>query len=133
MPGLRGGRWTVQRHVQAAPDTVWRLLTDVRAWPVWGPSVRRATIDGGEVVVGARGTVWTVVGVPLPFVITDVDPEHCWTWSVAGVPATAHAVDPVLGGCVVSMSAPPWAPAYLPVLDVALRRLDRMAAEPSAA
>jgi uncharacterized protein YndB with AHSA1/START domain len=127
MAGLHGGRWTVERHSQASSDGVWRLLTDTAAWPVWGPTVRRAEIDGGEVVERARGTVWTPVGVPLPFVVTDVDPEHSWAWSVAGVPATTHEVEPVLGGCVIRMTAPLWAPAYLPVLEVALRRLDRMA------
>lgn len=127
MIGLREGRWTVRRRLDASPDVVWRLLTDVDAWPVWGPTVARARIDGGQVVQGARGTVWTPLGVPLPFVIDDVDPEHRWSWTVAGVPATSHAVEPVLGGCVASMSAPLWAPGYLPVLDVALRRIERMA------
>ncbi|WP_019145087.1 SRPBCC family protein [Aeromicrobium massiliense] len=129
MVSLQAGRWTAQRHLRVPPEVVWDLLTDPDAWPVWGPTVKRAEIDGGAVVEGARGTVWTPVGVPLPFQITDVDPEHCWSWSVAGVPATTHEVEPVLGGCVARMTAPIWAPAYLPVLEVALRRIERLAAE----
>jgi hypothetical protein len=36
-------------------------------------------------------------------------------------------VDPDGDGCRAWMSAPVWAPAYLPVLGIALRRIDRMA------
>ncbi len=129
MVALQSGRWVVQRHMRVPPEVVWHLLTDTDAWPLWGPTVKRAHIDGGAVVEGARGTVVTPVGVPLPFLITRVDPEHSWSWSVAGVPATSHEVEPVLGGCVARMTTPPWAPAYLPVLEIALRRIERLAAE----
>jgi hypothetical protein len=71
--------------------------------------------------------VWTPVAVPLPFEITEFVPQRRWAWRVGGVPATKHGVDPVGTGSRVWMSAPLWAPAYLPVLEVALRRIDRMA------
>jgi hypothetical protein len=45
---------------------------------------------------------------------------------VAGVPATSHSVEPDGTGCRASMAAPWWAPAYLPVLAIALQRIDRM-------
>ncbi len=124
---LRDGRWTVERAVAAPPDVVWALLTDLDAWPQWGPTVRSASIEGGAVVEGARGTVVTPVGVPLPFTVTEVLPGRRWSWAVAGVPATSHAVQPSGAGCVASMTAPLWAPAYVPVLEVALRRIERMA------
>ncbi|WP_040797654.1 SRPBCC family protein [Nocardia higoensis] len=126
-PSLRDRRWTVHRHIPAPPEVVWQLLTDLTAWPRWGPTVSAATIDGDRLAAGARGTVTISVGVPLPFVITDFDPGRRWAWAVAGIPATTHEVEPAEGGCRASMSAPLWAPAYLPVLDIALRRIDRMA------
>ncbi len=70
--------------------------------------------------------MWTPIGVALPFTITEFDPGRLWAWRVAGVPATSHGVDPEAGGCRVWMSAPVWAPGYLPVLAVALRRIDEM-------
>jgi hypothetical protein len=71
--------------------------------------------------------VWTPVGIPLPFTITGFDAGRAWAWRVAGIPATRHGVDPHGDGCRVWMSAPLWAPVYLPVLAIALRRIDRMA------
>ncbi len=121
--------WTVSRNVEAPADTVWNVLTDLDAWPKWGPTVARAKLDGAAFEFGARGRVWTPVGVPLPFVITELDPGRMWAWTVAGVPATRHGVEPLDCGSRLWMSAPLWAPAYLPVLAIALRRIDAMTAE----
>ncbi|MCV7432616.1 SRPBCC family protein [Mycolicibacterium bacteremicum] len=119
--------WTAKRDVAAPADTVWRILTDLDAWPQWGPTVSRGELDGTAFLLGATGRVWTPVGVPLPFVVSEFDPEHSWGWDVAGVPATRHGVEPRGDGCQVWMTAPWWAPAYLPVLEIAVRRIERMA------
>lgn len=118
--------WTTSRRIDAHADIVWRILTDLDAWPVWGPTVSAAESDG-PLRLGARGRVWTPVGVPLPFEITDFRSGHSWAWKVAGIPATHHGVDPAGSGCRVWMSAPAWAPAYLPVLAIALRRIEGLA------
>lgn len=119
--------WTVSRNVDAPPDAVWHILTDLDAWPKWGLTVSAAKLDGNAFLLGAVGRVWTPVGVPLPFVISELDPGRTWGWDVAGVPATRHGVEPRGDGCRVWMSAPLWAPVYLPVLEVAVRRIERMA------
>lgn len=122
---------TVDRVVTAQPEAVWDVLVDLDMWPRWGPSIRRAELDGPDQVrpglaLGSTGRVWTPVGVSLPFVITEFEPGRCWAWAVAGVPATRHRVDPVDGGCRVSFGVPRWAPAYLPVCAVALWRIQRL-------
>lgn len=119
--------WKVSRDVEAPADRVWRILTDLEAWPRWGLTVARAELDGTAFLLGATGRVWTPVGVPLPFVISELDPDRMWGWDVAGVPATRHGVRPTDGGCRVWMSAPFWAPSYLPVLELAVRRIEKMA------
>lgn len=106
---------------------MWDILTDLDAWPRWGLTVSRAELDGGLLTLGTTGRVWTPVGVPLPFEITEFVPGVRWAWSVAGVPATGHGVDPDGDGSRVWMSAPAWAPGYLPVLVIALRRIGAMA------
>ena len=69
---------TLSRDVAAHPDRVWRLLTDLAAWPLWGPTVRRAEIDG-EFATGTTGRVWPTVGPPLPFELTSVVPGRRWS------------------------------------------------------
>ena len=124
----RDGMPAVERTVAAPPDAVWRVLTDLEDWPRWGPTVQRGELAGpGPLRLGSRGKVWTPVGVALPFEITEFDDGRSWAWRVAGVPATKHGVEPDADGCRVWMSAPLWAPAYLAVLGVALRRIEHLA------
>ncbi|MEI6251472.1 MAG: SRPBCC family protein [Mycobacteriaceae bacterium] len=120
---------SVDRTMRVPPATAWQVLVDVEQWPRWGPSVRRATLDdgGSELSAGAQGTVWTAVGVPLRFSITDFDPGHRWAWTVAGVAATGHEVIGVAEGCRVRFDVPWWAAAYLPVCAVALTRIEALA------
>jgi uncharacterized protein YndB with AHSA1/START domain len=125
--------WTVSRRIQTPADAVWQLLVDLDDWPRWGPTVQRAELDGGVLTLGTKGRVWTPVGLPLPFEITEFVPGRCWAWQVAGVPATRHGVDPEDDGCRAWMSAPLWAPAYLPVLAIALQRIEAMAGSSAAA
>lgn len=117
----------VDRFIPAPVPVVWHLLTDVRQWPAWGPSVRRAELASGGTALtpGARGAVWTVAGVRIPFVVTEFVPERRWDWAVAGVTATGHQLTAVAGGCRVRFEVPWWAAAYLPVCA---RGLDRLAA-----
>lgn len=119
---------TVARDTTATPEAAWRVLTDLDAWPDWGPTVRRGRLDQpGPLRLGVRGKVWTPGGVPLPFEVTEFEDGHVWAWKVAGVPATRHSVTVRDGGCRVTFGVPPWAPPYLAVCALALDRIDRLA------
>ncbi|NNE11333.1 MAG: SRPBCC family protein [Ilumatobacter sp.] len=118
----------VEREIDAPADQVWELLTDPAVWPEWGPTVQSAAVDGGELALGATGTVRTPLGLELPFEITEFDPPRSWSWKVARVPATSHRVVP-LGEdrCRAGFSIW-WAGApYLAVCRVALGRIERLA------
>ena len=79
-----------------------------------------------------------MAGVSLTFAVTSFEEgsfrDGCdekgraWSWAVAGVAATGHRVGAAPGGCLVTFSVPWWAPPYLLVCAVALRRIDRLAA-----
>ncbi|MFG1934188.1 SRPBCC family protein [Mycobacterium sp. NPDC048908] len=128
---MRNRMPTVEREIAVPAAAVWDVLTDLTAWPRWGPTVMGAQLDGpGPLRLGARGTIWTPVGVPVPFEITEFDAGRRWSWKVAGINATRHGVDPRDGGCLAWMSAPLWAPGYLPVLGIALQRIERMVRQP---
>jgi len=140
-----GRRWSVSRRIAAPAPVVWRLLTDIRFWPLWGPSITGAELEGSgpagaEYVLrtGSRGRVRTVAGVSLAFAVTSFEEGSvrdggdengsAWSWAVAGVAATGHAVVAAPGGCRVTFTVPWWAPPYLLVCALALRRIDRLAA-----
>lgn len=125
--------WT-WREIDAPAAAVWRVLTDLDQWPQWGPTVRAATLDRageGPLLAGSTGTVTTLAGVDLPFEITELIEGRSWSWRVAGVPATSHAVE-ALGDerCRAGFGVPVPAAPYLAVCAVALRRIERMAAGP---
>ena len=134
--------FSVSRGIAASAEEVWALLTDTRKWPEWGPSITGVDPAAGTpqpgwpaagnpaagLALGSRGRVRTVLGAALPYTVTAFEPGRYWAWSVAGVPATGHRVVPRDGGCLVTFTVPWWAPAYLPVCAVALRRIERLAA-----
>jgi uncharacterized protein YndB with AHSA1/START domain len=123
---------TVDRVIAAPPQAAWDVLVDLDAWPQWGPTVRHAALDPAfpQLSLHATGTVQSWLPVPLRFVVTEFDPGRRWSWAVAGVGATSHAVDPVDGRARVTFGVPWWAGAYLPVCAVALRRIEGLLTRP---
>lgn len=132
------------RHrTTAPPAAVWDVLVDTEAWPRWGPTVAAVELEDGSghgpggtrIGAGSRGRVRTPVGLWLPFAVTQWVAGERWAWRVAGVPATSHAVRPTdtgtgAGGGTgseVVMAVPWWAPAYLAVCEVGVRRVARLA------
>ena len=107
----------------------WRLLIDTHAWPQWGPSVRAVDAPARFISAGMHGRVQTTPGLWLPFEITDWEEGRAWAWRVVGIPATGHRVTPVTeSSCRVAFTIPRWAPFYVPVCRVALRRIASLSA-----
>lgn len=118
----------VSRDIDAPQAVVWELLTDPKYWPEWGPSVRRAEVDDDRLRKGARGKVTTVLGLDVPFEITEFDEGVRWTWKVAGVSATDHTVESLEPArCRVAFGVPWPAAPYLAVCRLALERIECMA------
>jgi hypothetical protein len=115
-------------EIPAPAAVAWRLLTDTEAWPRWGPSVLAVDAPARFICPGVRGRVRTRLGLWLPFEITDWQAGCRWAWRVAGLPATGHVVAAVgPARCRVTFTIPTWAPFYVPVCRVALRRLGGLA------
>ncbi len=127
----------VRRDLGAPAAAVWAVLIDTTAWPAWGPTVRSAELSngaGGRIGPASTGRVETVLGVWLPFEVTEWEEGRRWAWKVAGVPATGHQVEPdprsgrsPAGRCRATIEVPSWAPVYAPVCWIALGRIGRLA------
>ncbi len=114
--------------IEAPAARVWRLLTEFEEWARWGPSILSVSADAVEAGPGVTGQVRTVVGVRLPFEITDWVPGREWAWKVAGIPATGHLVESLGPSSTRVTFTVPWPAApYVAVLGIALRRLRRIA------
>ncbi len=123
---------TVDRVIAAPTQAVWELLVDLDAWPQWGPPIRHAELNRpyDELKLHAAGYVSTYLPIAAPFVISDFEPGRYWAWTVAGLPATSHRVDPVNDGARVTIGVPWWSAPYLSVCSIALRRMAAMLAYP---
>ncbi len=118
----------VDREVAAPAAVAWLLLSDPDRWPEWGPTVRRAELDGDRLGLGATGRVTTVVGISLPFRVTGYEEGRRWSWRVAGIPATDHLVENQgADRCRVAIGVPLLAAPYAAVCRLALRRIERLA------
>jgi uncharacterized protein YndB with AHSA1/START domain len=118
-------------EVAAPAAEVWDLVADFRHWPEWGTSIRAVDSAAQSVTPGVGGRVRTVVGLWLPFTITEVEPGRSWHWKVAGLTATGHRVIEVDSGhSIVEFTAPRLLAPYVIVLRAALRRLKTLAEQP---
>ena len=111
-------------EILAPAAAAWKLLTDTSRWPQWGPSVSRVESAEQQIGPGSSGRVQTIIGVWLPFRVTEWVAGHRWGWEVAGIPATGHRVES-LGPdrCRVTFEVPLLAAPYLAVCSLAAQRI----------
>lgn len=101
-------RWERTITINAAPETVWAVLSDVERWPEWTPSMVSVKAlnpgplaPGHQVRVHPKGTpesTWTV---------SEVTPNRSFTWGtkVGGARTTGgHEIEPTPDGSRVTLS-----------------------------
>ncbi|OBH48492.1 SRPBCC family protein [Mycobacterium mantenii] len=80
-------------EIDAPPQLVWEVFTDVEHWPDWTASVTSLTgLDGPGLAVGRRFAIKQPGMSKLVWKVTDIDPGTSWTWvqSSPGVRVTAR-------------------------------------------
>lgn len=114
-------------EIPAPAEAAWRLLTDTSQWPQWGPSLSRVESAERYIGPGSTGRVQTIIGVWLPFRVTEFVAGQRWSWEVAGIPATGHRVES-LGPdrCRVVFEVPLPAAPYLAVCRLAAQRIRKI-------
>ncbi|GAA4543264.1 SRPBCC family protein [Mycobacterium paraffinicum] len=89
-------------EIDASPQLVWDVFSDVERWPEWTASVTSLVgRDGPTLGAGKRFTIKQPGMSKLVWKVTDIDPGASWTWvqRSPGVRVSArHDVLPQPGG-----------------------------------
>jgi hypothetical protein len=94
--------------IQAPPERVWPIMSDVERWHEWTPSIRKVVrLDSGPMGMGSRVRVHQP-RLPVAFwQVTEWQPGRSFTWVSRnpGVRVTArHAIEPTAAGSRVTLS-----------------------------
>lgn len=100
--------FSVKVSIDAPPEKVWRIMSDVEHWSIWTPSIKRIRrLDRGEFAVGSRALVFQPRLPPAIWRVTSLEPGREFTWisSGPGIRATGlHQVEPEGAGSAVTLS-----------------------------
>jgi uncharacterized membrane protein len=68
-------------EIDAPPQLVWDVFSDVEHWPDWTASVTSLTgLDGPALAVGKRFAIKQPGMQKLVWKVTEIDPGSSWTW-----------------------------------------------------
>jgi uncharacterized membrane protein len=68
-------------EIEAPPQLVWDVFSDVEHWPDWTASVTSLTgLDGPALAVGKRFAIKQPGMQKLVWKVTEIDPGSSWTW-----------------------------------------------------
>jgi uncharacterized protein YndB with AHSA1/START domain len=99
---------SVTTTIQAAPEVVWEVMSDVERWPEWTPTVTRIQrLDRGPLAVGSRVHVRQPKLPPATWRISELQPGLSFTWVTRspGVRVIAsHRVEARPGGSQATLS-----------------------------
>jgi hypothetical protein len=98
-------RSTRELRIEATPDVVWSILTDVNSWPTWNPAVSRARLDGPFL----PGSIfrWKSGGSSIVSTLQEVEQPRRMSWTGKTLGAAAVHVwtlEPVGTGMLVRTS-----------------------------
>ena len=96
-------------EIEAQPERVWEVMTDVESWPQWTASVERAErLDDGPLRVGSRARLKQPKFPPVVWTVTELDSGTSFSWTAKNVGLTSiaeHRIVPGMsGGVTVKLS-----------------------------
>ena len=100
--------YSVTIDIQAPPERVWPIMSDVRRWHEWTASITSIRrFDDGPLTVGSRAMVRQPKVPPALWRVTEIEDGRSFTW-VTGTPiarATGrHTVQPLAAGSRATLS-----------------------------
>ena len=123
-------------EIDAPPETVWAVMTDVARWPEWTTSVERAErLDDGPLGVGSRARLKQPKFPPVVWEVTELEPGRSFSWTAKNVGVTSvgeHRIAPHPNhGVTVTLSLRQEGP-LAPVLTALTSKLTRRYVEAEA-
>jgi uncharacterized protein YndB with AHSA1/START domain len=95
-------------HIDAAPETVWRVLADVERWPEWTASMTEVKrLDSSGFGVGSRVRIKQPKLPPTVWRVTSFEPGRSFDWvaSSPGAKTVArHVIETRDGGSTVTLT-----------------------------
>ena len=83
-------------HIDAAPERVWQVMSDVERWPEWTPSTKSVKRDdAGPLRVGSSARVELRGAPTATWVVTELEEGRGFWW-------VSRATPPVAGGHFVA-------------------------------
>ncbi|NMO54640.1 hypothetical protein HH310_26075 [Actinoplanes sp. TBRC 11911] len=88
--------------IEAPLDRLWRLTTDIAAWPAFLPTVQRLErLDDGPLRVGSKARIKQPAQTEAVWTVTHLEPNREFTWETSrmGMRMTGgHHLEEVAGG-----------------------------------
>ena len=124
--------WTCTQSIDAPPDVVWGLATDVVSWPQYMSTVTSVErLEEGPLRLGAQAMIKQPGQSRALWTVTEFTPGHTFTWESRrrGMTMTGtHRVDPEGAGTRSTLTLTmtgPLTPVLGPVLGPLMRRVLR--------
>jgi uncharacterized protein YndB with AHSA1/START domain len=94
--------------IDAPPEQVWTVLTDVERWPEWTASMTSVSLIGGAgLAVGSKARIKQPKMPTLVWEVTELEPGQAFTWKAVSAGVTTLAVHRLTtdhqGGVTVSL------------------------------
>jgi uncharacterized membrane protein len=101
--------FSITIDIEAPPDRVWAILSDVERWPEWTPSVTSVElIDPAPFAIGSRARILQPKLRPAVWQVTELVPAArslAWVTRAPGVQVVGrHEVEPICAGSKATLS-----------------------------
>jgi uncharacterized protein YndB with AHSA1/START domain len=78
--------------IDAAPERVWAVMTDVERWPQWTESMQKVErLADGELTVGSEVRIKQPRVPAVTWRVTELDPGRSFSWAATSMGVTTHA------------------------------------------